>query len=154
MNKEKKTSIETDVMSKIKTGQVKMKPRVYFTILGVIGVLGTVLFTVAATYFMSIVLLWVRLMAVDGRAFGLKRNLYSMISDFPWWALLIGVLLLVISVYLLRRIGRLYKIKMVYLLLAVLGVALLIGTILSCSNLPGMFNRQGANMHQIFRINQ
>jgi hypothetical protein len=135
--------IEKSVMSKIKSGQAKMRPKAYYSILSFLGLFAVIFFGFVNESVMSLVTLWLRTQVAHGPAYGVRRNLSNTIDSFPWWALLIGILSLVVAVYFMRKVGNLYKIKLSHLILIVVVASLMIGFILSYSNLPGVFNGHG-----------
>ena len=135
------SSIEKNVMAKIKTGQAKMHPKVYFSIFNTIGVLMIILFGFVNASVMSLVVLWLRIQGAQGPAYGAKRNLASMIDIFPWWALLVGIVSLIAAIYFIRKIGNLYKMRLIHLVLLIIATSLVLGFALSYSSLPSFFNR-------------
>jgi|SRR5680860_217227 len=135
------SSIEKNVMAKIKNGQAKMHPKIYYSILSSLGVLMVLLFGFVNAFVMSLVTMWLRVQVAQGPAYGAKRNLANMIDSFPWWALLVGIISLVVAIYFIRKVGNLYKVRLSYLILSVVIVSLLLGLALSYSSAPSVFNR-------------
>lgn len=151
MNKtsQPKTSpIEQSVMDQIQSGQVHMHRRTYYIALTALSTVVVALLAFASSYFMSIATLWLRIDAASGQAYGAKRNLASMIEAYPWWSLALGLLALGLIVYLVRRVGNLYKVRLLYLIPLIVILFAVIGLALSYSPLPDMFDRQGTNIVQ------
>jgi hypothetical protein len=145
-NHQKKiSSIEKNVMSKIQNGEVKMRPRIYYLIVSVFGGLVIVMFGLVNAYFMSVVTLWLRVGAAQGPAYGARRNLTALLDIFPWWALILGFVSLSVVIYFIRKVGNLYKIRLVHLVVLVVAASVLVGFLLSYSALPNMLNRRGAS---------
>ncbi len=142
MSKQNVSDIEKKVMDKIQAGQARIKPRIYFTFLSALSVLAVVLFGFASAYFISIVSLWLRIEAAMGPARGARRNLASLIEAFPWWSLLLGVVSLMMVAYFVRRIGNLYKLKIINIVAIVIAISLAVGLVLSYTSLPSMFNKK------------
>jgi len=141
MNKQpKKTNIENTVMTKIKGQEVNMKPHYYYTLLSVLGIGFVALASLVVAYSMSVVTLWLRIQDAPGPAYGAKRNLSSMIDGFPWWALAVGVILLVVSIVVIRKMGNIYRIRLAYLIPLILAAVVLLGFALSYTSLPNTFN--------------
>lgn len=141
MNKqssETATDIERTVMARIKTGQAKMHPRNYYLVLSALGVLVVGLLGFVIAYFMSVITLWLRIQSAAGPAYGARRNLSSMVGAFPWWALLLGIVSLAVIIFFVRKVGRLYKLRLIHLVPAVIIVSLLVGFAFSYSTLPNM----------------
>ncbi|MEI6237165.1 MAG: hypothetical protein WCP03_01010 [Candidatus Saccharibacteria bacterium] len=141
MNKQpKKTEIENTVMTKIKKQEVKMKPHYYYTLLSVVGIGFVILASLVVAYSRSVVTLWLRIQDAPGPAYGAKRNLSSIISGFPWWALIMCVILLIVSIVVIRKVGILYKIRPTYLITLILAIVVLLGFVFSYTSLPNTFH--------------
>ena len=82
MRKQTSTDIKASVMDQIKSGKVHMKPRPYYTLLGLTSVGAVVLAGVAIAYLSSIVFLWFRILAADTMAYGARANLSESIATF------------------------------------------------------------------------
>lgn len=129
--KKSKSSISKDVMSQIKHGKVRMKPKLYHVLLG-ITTIGSVIatgFTIA--YLSSIMFFWVRVQTAGTMAWGARANLEESIASFPWWALLLAVILLVVAIYLVRDQGRLYKHKAGTIAVVIVTSSIILGLIFS-----------------------
>ena len=120
-------SINASIMKQIKSGDVQMKPRMYYSALATASA-GIVLFAGLATaYLLSIVFFWIRIETADTMARGARANLDESVSSFPWWAVLVSVTLIVIAVLITRRHGRMYKHKTSSIAVVVVAVSLLAG---------------------------
>lgn len=131
MKKPKSSSISGAVMSQIKHGKVRMKPKLYHVLLGIASI-GSVIatgFTIA--YLSSIMFFWIRIQTSNTMAWGARANLEDSIASFPWWALMIAVILLIATTYLVRNQGRLYKHKTSTIALVIITASILLGLILS-----------------------
>ncbi|MEI6850968.1 MAG: hypothetical protein WCK26_03305 [Candidatus Saccharibacteria bacterium] len=149
MNKkpQPKTSIiEENVMHKIHDKKTVIRPRSYYLYLSALSVIAIVLLVFITTYFMSIATLWLRIQSAAGPAYGAKQNLNTLLGSFPWWALLLGIISLVGITYLVKKTGRMYKIRLIYLIPLVIVASIVIGFIFSYSALPGMFNGHRSNI--------
>lgn len=143
MNKKtqpKISPIEESVMSKIKKGEVHIKPQSYYIFLGILSVTSVLLLGFISAYFISVAALWIRIEAAMGPAYGARQNLADIMGLFPWWALLLGVLSLACIIYLIKKVGPLYKIRLIYLVPAIIILFIAVGFILSYSSLPNMLN--------------
>lgn len=120
-------SINASIMKQIKSGDVQMKPKMYYSALAAASA-GIVLFAGLATaYLLSIVFFWIRIETADTMAWGARANLNESLSSFPWWAVLVSVALIVIAVLITRRHGRMYKHKTSSIAVVVVAVSLLAG---------------------------
>jgi len=148
MNKKiqpKTSKIEQNVMDRIKKGEVKMKPQSYYLIVGFLGALTVLLLSLITAYFISVTTLWLRIQAAQGPAYRAKNNLFDLLGLFPWWALIIGALSLVLMIWVIKRIGSLYKIRLIYLIPSIVISFLVIGLLLSYSSLPRVFDGRHQN---------
>jgi hypothetical protein len=138
MNKSKtyKSNLEDAVMAKIKSGNVKMRPHYYYVLMAVLGISFVALIGFVISYFMSVVTLWLRIQAATGPAYGARRNFSLLVGNFPWWALILGLVALAVAVMIVRRISSLYKLRLAYLVSIVISAAILLGVAFSYSSLP------------------
>lgn len=129
--KKSKSSISKDVMSQIKHGKVRMKPKLYHVLLGVTTI-GSVIatgFTIA--YLSSIMFFWVRVQTAGTMAWGARANLEESVASFPWWALILSIILLAVAIYLVRDQGRLYKHKAGTIAVVIVTSSIILGLIFS-----------------------
>lgn len=141
-----KTSvIQQGVMSKIRKGETHMKPQSFFLLIGALGALSIAFLGSIAAYFMSIATLWLRIQASQGPAYGAKQNMISLMGTFPWWALILGALSLACIIYLIKKTGSMYKLRLIYLIPSIISLFLIVGFLLSYSSVPEMFNSHRQN---------
>lgn len=130
MNKDKH-SISSDVMERIKSGEVHMRPAIYFSLLSSLMVIAGIFAGIAMAYLSSIVFFWIKTLSINAKAYGLRRNLTETIASFPWWTVLIFCVLMALTVFLVRRYGHAYKHKTRYIVLIIISVAVIAGFIMS-----------------------
>lgn len=140
-NNSKTSAIESNVMSKIKSGQMAMRPKSYYVSISALIVAAVALLSFATVYLVSVLLFWLRIMLTDGPAYGAKRNLAASLETFPWWAVILGAMSLVGVIYLVKQYGHLYKVRPIYLLVMTVVLFSAIGFALSFSPLPGILNK-------------
>lgn len=148
MKKHTPTDIKASVMDQIKSGKVNMRPRSYYTLLGLVSVGAVTLAGIAIAYLSSIVFFWFRILVADTMAYGARANLSELIASFPWWVVILALLFLAVAVTLVRKQGRMYKHKMSTIILAIIACSLLLGLGMSYLNIgnshtPNPFNRPG-----------
>lgn len=148
MKKQTSIDIKAYVMDQIKNGQVRMKPRSYYTLLSLASVGAATLASVAIAYLFSIIFFWFRILAADTMAYGARANLNELIASFPWWVVVLALLFLTIAVILVRKHGRMYKHRISTILLIIITSSLLVGLGLSFlsignSHTPNSLNRPG-----------
>lgn len=139
------SAIEKNVMNQISAGQIKMHSKKYYSIVGFISFLAIILFSFVSSYSMGVMALWVRIQSAEGYAYGAKRNLANLIEIFPWWALIFGLLSLFAAVYFVKKLGNLYKIRTIYLVIIILATSLVIGLSSSYLLSPSNSNEHNYN---------
>ena len=125
------STIASKVMKDIRYGHVSMRPKHFFWLLGLTSVFGIGLAGLSATYAWSILFFWLRIQTASGMAWGARSRLSEATATFPWWALVLSLLLLAITIKLLRGHGQLYRIRTATLVLLVTTATLFLGFLLS-----------------------
>lgn len=98
-------NITNAVMSKIREGKIKTRPKIYFILGSLLAFLGLVSSIVVSVFLFG-------LMRFLSRAHGPmgEYRLEQLLSSFPWWAPVFAVLGLISGIWLLRRYDFSYKI--------------------------------------------
>jgi len=86
-------------ISKIKQGQLKMRPRVYFVIGSILTFLGLIASIMTSVFAIGLINF---LLKSKGRMFGHNRMEY-LISIFPWWLPVVAILGLVVGIIFIRK---------------------------------------------------
>lgn len=123
--------ISQNVLSQIKNGDVKMRPRTYFTLLSSLIIIASIIAGIILSYLSSIIFFWIRITASDSAAYGARRNLSELVSSFPWWSILVIVGLIALITFLIRRYGNLYKHKTRDIVIVILLISVIFGAGLS-----------------------
>ena len=77
------TEIQSEVMNKIHSGSVRMKPRLFFTFLWLLGIVASLGAGLAFAYFISILTFLIRIQTASTPAYGARQNLSETIATFP-----------------------------------------------------------------------
>jgi len=136
----KNGQITSAVMDKINSGKVKMRPHWYFGLLGFLSILITGLTSLVAIYAGSIITLWLRVVSMDGPAFGMKNKIGELLLSFPWWSILLIILSVIILTSIVGKFGHLYKIRLTYLIPIALTLVIIFSYVTSYTNLPSIIN--------------
>ncbi len=131
MKKSSSGSVSASIMKQIKSGEVKMKPRVYHTLLYAVSIGAIIAAGVTVAYLSSIVFFWIRIQTAGTMAWGARSNLSELVNSFPWWTIPLSVMLVALAVWLVRGHGRLYRHKISTLVAVIVAGSLLLGMILS-----------------------
>ena len=150
MKKPQPTSIESAVMSQIKGGKVRMKPRVLFTLLTLSGVGAVLAGGVLMAYVISILTYNVRIETAATPAYGARQNLSDALASFPWWAVAAAALFGALGIWLLRRHSHMYRYPLGLIIGAFLLLSTFLGIGLSFAGFahPEPGTRQPAGQHQ------
>lgn len=139
--KKSTSKLNQSVMGQIKAGQIKMRPRIYFLSLGVLAGAAIAAMGLTLAYLSSIIFWWWRIQNANGMAWGARNRLSEMMASFPWWALILAIVLAVAAILLVRRQSQMYRHKTSIVAAVIIAGAILVGIILAEFNI-------GRNFHQ------
>ncbi len=103
MQKELK-NITENVMNQIQTGQVKMKPKLYFVLGSILTFLGLISSVVVSVFLMSLIRFSLRAHGPMG-----EYRFDQMMSNFPWWIIIFTIVSLFVGVLLIKQYDFSYK---------------------------------------------
>jgi len=131
-------SLKNKILSEIKSGKVKMKPRWEFELwdAGVKSVWAS-LVVIGAIGVGMIIVFWGQYRPIETtREFGeVGRQL--VFADFPYWWLVAGLFSLMTGTFLLTKIGRMYRQPMEKLLLIMAGAIIVLSVIVKLLKIAG-----------------
>lgn len=128
-------NLTKNIMSLIKKGQLKMKPRWYFvlsslTMIG--GFLGLIILTIFLVNLMS---------------FSLRTNQFihgtHWLSHFPWWALAVAIGGLGLSLWLFKKQDFSYKKSFLTIVFSLLTAVILTGWLMDYTGLDNLWRHRG-----------
>lgn len=105
MSKELK-NITENVMNQIHEGKAKMKPRIYFIIGSILTFIGLI-----SSVIVSIFLVGLTRFSLRTHGPMKQYRFDQMISDFPWWTVVLAIFGLIVGIWLIRKYDFSYKIK-------------------------------------------
>lgn len=128
MNQQKKPiSIKDKILTDIKSGEITMRPKIYFTLKIAALVLGTFAVVVISIFIFNFILFTIRISGQDNLlGFG-PRGWEVFVRHFPWHLLVLDVALIIGLQWLLRQFKFGYKIPILYLLLGLLCITSVAG---------------------------
>jgi hypothetical protein len=127
-----------DVLSKIKSDEVRMKPKAYFTLKAVGLVVVATLTLIVSALVLSYLIFSIR---VSGHFFLLgfgKEGWYAFLTLFPWTALILDLILLIALDRLLQQFRFGYRIPLIYLGIGTLAFTFSFGILINDTPLHGM----------------
>lgn len=140
-NKDKPTLIQTEVMAKIHQGSVKMKPRIYFTILWLLGISASIVAGLLIAYIIDMLVYVVRIQTSSTPAYRARQNLSEALASFPWWTVVLFVFIFAVSVWLMKKYSRIYRYKISTVIFGFLAISFLLGIGMSYTNI-GLSDKQ------------
>ena len=114
-----------DILQKIKTGEVDMRPRWHFMLRSSLWILGTVIVGLVALYFISFVLFALRASGVGFIPLYGLRGLLEFVTSSPWVLILASGTFLVLLEVLVSRYAFTYKRPLLYSMIGFVAVALI-----------------------------
>ncbi len=102
--KEKKIDFEKEVMSKVSSGQINMKPKLYFILGSVFSIVGLISLSIVSVFFVNIIMFLLRKHGPMG-----QWRLEVMLENFPLWVPILAILGVVSGIWLLKKYDFSYK---------------------------------------------
>lgn len=99
-------NIEEEIMSEIKEGKLKMRPKIYFVLGSILTFTGLVASIATSVFAVGLIKFLLRSNGI------FSHKLDRMISIFPWWILVFAVLGLVLGVIFIKKYDFSYKINL------------------------------------------
>ncbi len=147
-NKNKNQNIEDTVMKKIKTGEIKMKPKIYFifgSLLTFIALIGS---TVISIFFTNIIFFLFKTHPPGG-----QFRLQQMIDSFPWWIILITIISFISGIWLLKKYDFSYKKNFLLIILGFFSAIILAAWLINYLGLNETWSRKGPMRRFYQRLN-
>jgi hypothetical protein len=133
-----KIDLTKSVMSKIKTGQIKMKPKWYF------------LFGSVFIFFALVSLIIISIFLISLITFSLKSHgpmgairYQQIISNFPWWAPIIVIIGLITGIKLFKIYDFSYKKNFLFVVTIFISAVLLAGILIDILGFDSFWIKRG-----------
>jgi uncharacterized protein YacL len=150
MSKELK-NITNVVMDRIHHDKIKMHSKVYFVVGSLLLFSGLIASMIVSVFFVGLIRFSLRTHGPMG-----EYRLDQMISNFPWWMVVVAILGLIIGMWLFRRYDFSYKINFKFVIIGFIVAMIMAGWLLDMTGLNDTLFRQGPNqgiMRQYFQGN-
>lgn len=134
----KELDITNNIMSGIKNGQIKMKPKWYFVVGSILMILGLTAIFITTTFLVSLLAFSLRTHGPMGAI-----RFQQLISDFPVWAPILAVVGIVLGIIMLRKYDFSYKKNFPMIVVGVVVGIILAGILMDYLNINTMFARSG-----------
>src|SRR3989344_262528 len=146
----KNNTTEKNVLGKIHSGDIKMKPRTYFITRTVLLILGTTVLFLFITYLISFIIFSLR---ASGLLF-LPRfgflGLRMLIGPLPWFLILLTVGLIVLLQLFAKHFSFVYRRPITYSLIGIISLVLVTGLIIGNTPFHAMLFRSAQDRHLPF----
>src|SRR3989344_6157529 len=131
-------NITDNVMSQIKQGRLKMRPRIYFVIGSILTLTGRIISILTSIFLVGLIRFSLRSHGWAG-----EYRLEQLISSFPWWLSGLAILSLILGIWLLRRYDLSYKIDFKLMVLGFIIGIIMAGWLIDATGLNEVWLRRG-----------
>lgn len=137
--------IKEEIMRKIKKGDIKMKPKLYFIFGYILTLLGLVLSFTSSIFFVGLIRFSLRM---SGKMAQYKLD--QMIDNFPWWIPVFAIMGLFLGVFFIRKYDFSYKINFKILLAGLVLFIIFSGLLMDMSGLneKWLYKKHGRGFRQ------
>lgn len=111
-NKEKMVSFEKEIMTRISSGEISMKPRWHFIAGSFVGFSSLIGLSVGVVYLTNIVFFLLRKHGRMG-----QWRLEMMLNSFPWWIPIAAIVGIAVSIWLLKKYDFSYKKNFLFIII-------------------------------------
>lgn len=134
----KKLNIKQNVMDQIKNEKVSMKPKTYYIFGSIIAFLGLIFSIVTSIFLFSIVSFITKSHGPMG-----QYRLEQLLSNFPWWALILGILGLILGIFFIRKYDFSYKFNPLLLIGIFVAAIIIAGFLIDLTGLDNLWLKRG-----------
>ena len=132
-----KIDIEKEVMSRVTSGEIAMKPRWYFVAGSVFVLLGTIAAAVAVAFLINLIIFLIK---KQGPGYG---RLAIMFESFPFWIPILAILGIGIGILLLRKYDFSYKKNFLLMIIGFIATVAIAGFVIDGLGLNDIWSRGG-----------
>jgi hypothetical protein len=133
-----KVNITDTVMSRIKTGDVRMRPKWYF-VLGTFGmVIGLAGLVIVSVFLISLISFSLRTHGPMG-----DIRYQQLLASFPWWAPIVALVGIVGGLFLLKKFDFSYKKNFLMIIILFIGSIIVAGWAIDYLGIDSLWARGG-----------
>ncbi len=137
MSKELKNITES-VMDEIHVNKIKMRPKIYFIMGSILTFIGLIFSTVVSIFLFGLISFVLR--SHGGMA---SYKLDKMISNFPWWAIVLAIISLTLGIWLLHKYDFSFKVNFKLIIVGFILAVIAGGFIIDMLGLNNVLTRRG-----------
>jgi uncharacterized membrane protein YozB (DUF420 family) len=135
--KSKKINLEKEIMSKVISGKIKMKPKIYF-------IFGSILTIVSLIFLFSISVFFTNIFFFIFKKRGqiCQWQIQNLLNNFPWWILLISILGIFLGILIIKKNNFSYKKNFIFITSIFIVSIIISAFIINYLNFNNFFSRQ------------
>ncbi len=144
----KKQTVKKEILKKIKSGEIKMKPKWFFLLGSVLSVVGLISSFVFTAFIINLIIFILK--PHYGPNYPFQINL--ILKNFPWWLLVLSLISLISGIFFLKKFDFSYKKNSLFVFFIIV-FSIIIGAIFfDRFGLNDLFIKRGPRfMRQFFR---
>jgi len=140
-------NISDSIMGEIRHRKLKMRPKLYFIIGSVLVFVSLILSALSSIFLFGLIRFYLRPHGPMG-----QYRFEQLLSSFPWWAVVLAILGLIIGLWLIRKYDFSYKINFKIIIIGFVAAIIIAGYLVDATGLNDVFSRQGC-MNRIYGKN-
>ncbi len=132
-----KINFEKEVMSRVASGKIVMKPKWYFALGSVLLLSGTITASVAAAFLVNLTIFLIK---KQGRGYG---KLTMMFESFPFWVPVLAILGIGVGILLLRKYDFSYRKNFLVVIIGFIASVVIAGFVIDSLGLNNTWSKGG-----------
>jgi hypothetical protein len=145
-NNKREIDIEKEIMSKVISGKISMKPRWYFVLGTTLSILGLALLSVVSIFLVNVMICSLRIHGSMG-----QWKLQVMLDSFPLWMPIFAILGVVVGVFILKKYDFSYKKNFLAIIAGFIFSIIIAGFLIDLLGLNDVWSRRGGVMRQFYQ---
>jgi len=130
-------NLENRIMAKVISGEVKMKPKLYFLVGSTLSFVGLIGLLIGAVFFTNLTFFLLRKQGPG------TWRLVQMLESFPLWIPLLALLLVILGIWMLKKYDFSYKRNILVLALTLIIAVILSAQIIDALGLNESWSKRG-----------
>lgn len=141
-------NLEKNIMTKVKSGQITMKPRWYFVLGSLLMSFGLIGLSIGAIFLTNLSFFFLRQHGPMG-----EWRFQLMLESFPWWIPILAILGIVAGIFFLKKFDLSYKKNFSLIITAFVAAIVLAAFIIDLTGINDVWFGQG-RMKGLYQFNQ
>ncbi|MBN1168533.1 hypothetical protein JXA63_01445 [Candidatus Woesebacteria bacterium] len=135
--KNEELKIEDGVMAKVKSGEIKMKPKWYFVLGSLLSLMGLVGFSIGAVFLTNLTIFLIR---KRGPGYG---RLDILLSSFPIWIPVLAISGIALGIWFLKKYDFSYKKNFIFITVIFVLSVIIAGFVVDTAGLNDLWSHKG-----------